>query len=170
MKATSVVHAIEPLAKYHKREDFRCGVDSLDRYLKHQASQDARRRIAAPKVVTTEDNTVISYYTLSSHMISMRILPESEARRLPSYPTVPATLIGRFAVDQRYTGGGLGRYTLMNALQRALDVSADVASYAVAVDAINADAIAFYKKQGFSMLGGTSNRLYLPMKEIAKST
>ncbi|MFD1960679.1 hypothetical protein ACFSHP_19770 [Novosphingobium panipatense] len=32
----------------HDRSGFSCGVEALDRYLQSQASQDARRRVAAP--------------------------------------------------------------------------------------------------------------------------
>jgi hypothetical protein len=35
---------IEALAAHHNRDDFSCGVDSLDRYLRTQASQDVRRK------------------------------------------------------------------------------------------------------------------------------
>jgi hypothetical protein len=35
---------IEALASHHDRRGFSCGVDSLDRYLQTQASQDIRRR------------------------------------------------------------------------------------------------------------------------------
>ena len=38
---------IEGLAPHHDRKDFSCGVDSLDRYLRTQASQDVRRKANA---------------------------------------------------------------------------------------------------------------------------
>ena len=162
------VHAIEPLAKHHKREGFSCGIDALDRYLKHQASQDARRRMAAPRVAVTTDGTVIAYYTLSAYSLAMASLPETERQRLPHYAEVPATLIGRLAVDQSHAGQGLGSFTLTYAVKRALAASAEVASYAVVVDAKNANALRFYQANAFTLLAGTENRLYLPMKEAAR--
>ena len=164
----SAIHAIEPLAKHHKRDGFSSGDADLDRYLKQQATQDARRRLAAPKVAVTSDSTVIAYYTLSASMIVRESLPESESRKLPHYPRLPATLIGRLAVDQSHAGQGLGRFTLNYAVNRALAASAEVASYAVVVDAKNANAVAFYQANAFTLLAGAENRLYLPMKEAAR--
>jgi hypothetical protein len=60
-----------PLAKRHKRDDFCCGAEPLDRYLKTQASQDMRRGVAAPYVAAPDDNTVIAYYTLSAFKIEL---------------------------------------------------------------------------------------------------
>ena len=37
----------EPLAKHHDRQAFCCGVAQLDDYLRQQANQDMRRRVAA---------------------------------------------------------------------------------------------------------------------------
>ncbi len=47
---------IEPLgAKHGKlRAAFSCGVEPLDRYLKQQASQDAKKRAAVPYVLVSE--------------------------------------------------------------------------------------------------------------------
>ena len=55
---------VEPLAKRHKRDVFSCGTEPLDRYLKTQASQDKRRRFAAPYVAVTDDDIVIAYYAI----------------------------------------------------------------------------------------------------------
>jgi GNAT superfamily N-acetyltransferase len=69
-------------------------------------------------------------------------LPEDVARRLPRYPLVPATLIGRLAIDRRYHGQGWGSFLFMDALHRCS--RSEVASFAVIVDAFDDDARAFY--------------------------
>ena len=38
---------VEPLGRDHNREGFSCGVESLDSYLKTQATQDIRRKANA---------------------------------------------------------------------------------------------------------------------------
>jgi len=54
----------EPLGKHHDRAAFSCGIPELDRYLRKQAGQDARRHIAAPFVIREPDSReVIGYYT-----------------------------------------------------------------------------------------------------------
>jgi hypothetical protein len=56
----------------------------------------------------------------------------------------------------------------MDALKRALQSSEQVGSYAVTVDAIDAEAAAFYSGYGFLPLVGQTNRFYLPMALIKR--
>ena len=164
----AITFTVEPLAKRHKRDDFSCGAEPLDRYLKTQASQDKRRRFSAPYVAVTDDDIVIAYYALSSFRIDQPDLPEDERKKIPGYPDVPATLLGRLAVDQKYRGQGLGEHMLLHALKRSYDLSCEIASYAVVVDAKDEAAIVFYQHFNFLQFPGTPNRLYLPMKQVAK--
>lgn len=164
----AITFTVEPLAKRHKRDVFSCGAEPLDRYLKIQASQDKRRRFAAPYVAVTDNNIVVAYYALSSFRIDQPDLPEDERKKLPGYPDVPATLLGRLAVDQKYRGQGIGEHMLLHALKRSNDLSCEIASYAVVVDAKDDAAIAFYQHFNFLQFPGTPNRLYLPMKQVAK--
>ena len=164
----SVIRAIEPLAKRHKRKDFFCGVESLDRYLKTQAGQDRRRRLATPRIAVAEDDTVVAYYTLSSFAIGLGDLPEREAKKLPQFTNIPATLLGRLAVDRRYHGRGLGDYMLNSAIKRALAFADEIASFAVVVDAINMGVVAFYETYGFQRSKHHADRLYLPIAQAEK--
>jgi hypothetical protein len=72
------------------------------------------------------------------------------------------------AVTEKCKGTGLGALTLMNALDKSLVASRDVASWAVFVEAIDNDAAAFYRKYRFIELPDDRLRLFLPMKTIAK--
>jgi len=160
---------IEPLGKSHNRGDFSCGSDTLDRYLKEQASQDARRRVAAPFVLTLshDHKTIVGYYTLSALSIELRDLPEGVSKKLPAYPLVPVTFLGRLAVDVRYRGKGAGEFLLSNALERALAQSSQIGATAVVVDAIDEKAAAFYRHFDFSEFPNKPERLFLTMKSIA---
>ena len=158
---------IEPLSRQHRRNNFDCGIDALDRYLKKQANQDIRRRIAASFVAVTGKNVIVGYYTLSAFSINLPELP-ADQKKLPRYPNVPATLLGGLAVDRSHRGRMLGEFLLMDALTRSLRTTSEVASYAVVVDAKDDDALAFYRRYGFIPLTDYSNRLFLPMKTIAE--
>jgi GNAT superfamily N-acetyltransferase len=158
---------VGPLANRHDRAAFSCGDKTLDRYLKEIASQDARRFIAAPFVLIElpQPNHICGFYTLSSFSIDVGSLPEGMARKLPRYPIIPATLLGRLAVDARYRGRGLGEYLLMDALHRAY--VSEIKSFAVIVDAINKQAVSFYQHFEFIPFPNKSDRLFLPIKTIA---
>lgn len=45
---------------------FECGAEPLDRYLRVQAGQDARKNISAPFVLVLADGTVAGIYTSSA--------------------------------------------------------------------------------------------------------
>ena len=160
---------VQPLAKHHDRAAFSCGNEILDRYLKEMASQDARRHVAAPFVLIEESlpKTILGYYTLSAFSVDLRELPADVARKLPSYPVVPATLLGRLAVVRNHQGHGIGELLLMDALRRVHDQSSQIATVAVIVDAIDPQAIRFYKHFNFIPIPERPARLFLPMKTIA---
>lgn len=157
---------IEPLEARHNRRDFSSGSAALDRYLQNQAGQDSRRRVAAPFVLAASDGVVVGYYTLSATAVLARDLPEDLQRRLPRYPLIPATLLGRLAVDRRYQGQGPGRHLLADALFRAL--SNEVASFAIVVDAKDAAARRFYERESFLPLPDQPMRLFRRMADIAE--
>lgn len=162
-------YRVEALTKQHDRSGFSCGVEPLDRYLREQAGQDARKRVAAPFVLCEgKSNAVLGYYTLSALGVDVGAWPEDVARKLPRYPVVPATLLGRLAVDGRLRGKGMGEYLLMDALRRALVASREVASVAVVVDAKDDDALVFYRRYGFIPFADEPKRLCLPIGIIER--
>lgn len=154
---------IEPLGTKHDRAAFSCGNEELDSYLHKQAGQDLRKRAAVPFVITPDHSTIAGFYTLSQYALDLGELPEETAKRLPKYPTVSATLIGRLAASSEFRNLGLGRKLLMDALYRSLQSSKHVASAAIVVDAKDADAESFYKKYGFLNIPRLTRRLFLPM-------
>ena len=97
--------------------------------------------------------------------IALVDLPAALARKLPRYPVVPATLMGRLAVDRQHQGHGLGELLLFDAFSRTL--RSEIASYAFVVDAKDNSAQAFYEHYRFLQLAGTGRRLFLPLAEIA---
>lgn len=163
-------YRIEPL-KDHDRQAFSCGDASLDRYIREQASQDVKRRLASVFVITdrTDPRKVLAYYTLSSRELYLDQLPPDMTNKAGKYGRVGVTLLGRMAVTEGCKGTGLGSLTLINALERSLLAAGEVASWAVFVEAINPDAAAFYRKYGFIELPQDQLKLFLPMKTIAKS-
>jgi ribosomal protein S18 acetylase RimI-like enzyme len=154
------------LGSKHDRAAFSCGVDFLDVYLRKQASQDFKKHAAVPFVLTPDGRTIAGYYTLSQYAVQLDHVPPEVAKKLPRYPVVPTTLIGRLAVSTAFRGQGHGETLLMDALHRILQHSREVASAGVIVDAKNAAAVSFYKKYGFLELPDVERRLFLPMGTI----
>lgn len=99
--------------------------------------------------------------------VKLTDLPKHTAQKLPRYPLVPATLLGRLAVSPKYRGKGLGERLLMDALKRSLAASRVVGSAAVIVDAKDSSGVRFYERYGFKLLPEQDLRLFIAMKTIA---
>ncbi len=154
-------------SRRHNRSKFCCGKDSLDIYIRKQASQDLKRRIATVFVLIDDPETdVLAYYTLSSYTVDITALDTAFAKRLPRYPLLPATLLGRLAVDERQKGQRYGELMLVDALKKSLDAAVQVASLAVVAEALDEEAINFYLKYGFQPFKHEPMRLYLPLKSV----
>lgn len=167
-RAAAPAYRIEPLDQRHDRSSFTCGQPDLDRYLKQQARQDARRRVAATFVAVVHGAVAVAgYYSLSATGVPVHDLPPQTAARLPRYPLLPATLLGRLAVDRAHQGRKLGEFLLADALHRSLEQSTSIGSIAVIVDAIDDQARAFYEHFEFLALPDQPHRLFLPMATVA---
>ena len=154
--------AIEPLG-VQDRSAFTCGTPSLDRYLREQAPQDGKRLLASCFVaLDTATNTIAGFYTLAATSIQAGELPSNLLKRLPRYPLLPAALIGRLAVDQRFHRKGLGSTLLADAALRVLE--GDVKAFALVVEAKDENAVTFYRRQGFYPFASRPVALFLPLR------
>ncbi len=156
----------EALGPEHDRRTFSCGVPDLDAYLRERAGQDVKRHVAVVFVLVEHGPGVLGYYTLSQQVISLEDLPASTANKLPHYPFIPATLIGRLAVSSELQGEGLGSLLVMDALHRSWRAAQTVASYAVRVDATDEEARAFYLRHDFLAFPTERLKLFLPMADL----
>lgn len=72
---------VEALTARHDRSKFESCSEPLDRYLRQQASQDARRGVARVFVAVPDDDPeVVGFYTLSAASIERYELPPEAAR------------------------------------------------------------------------------------------
>jgi len=148
----------------HERTTFNSGSEPLDRYLREQVTQDVRRRVAACFVASEDGTRIDGYYTLASASLLLAELPASTGKKLPRYPTVPAVRMGRLAVDQGFKGQGLGGALLADALGRV--TRAEIAAYALMVDAKDDAAANFYRHHGFIALPDSPRTLFLPLATV----
>jgi len=168
VSASPPQYSFEPLAD-HDRASFSCGVPELDDYLRRQSSLDAKRKVAAPFVMVDEAPWVLGYYTLSSYGVRVAELLPDVARKLPKYPLMPATLLGRLAVSRDHQGQKVGRLLLMDALYRSWKNSAQVASVGVVAEAIDEAARKFYLHHEFVPLLEHPRKLFIAMGTIQKA-
>lgn len=155
------------LERTHAREAFTSGVEPLDLYLRQQATHDLLRRVSSCFVALNGER-IAGYYTLASASVALGDLPQSLAQRLPRYPTIPAVKMGRLAVDLAYRGRGLGAALLADAFTRVL--RAEIAAWALLVDAKDDAAVAFYRHHGFIAFADAPRVLFLPVASARAAT
>lgn len=156
---------IERLNAAHDRDAFDCGTQALTLYLKQQASQDERRRIASCFIaIEAATNTIAGYYTLSAASVDLSALPDLLANKLPRYRSIPAIRLGRLAIAVNLHGQGLGAALLWDAMQRAARI--EIGAFALLVDAIDANAARFYAHHGFEAFTDQPLLLFRPLKGV----
>ncbi len=153
-------------ASRHRREEFHCESPELTEFLRTRARKEMQARASACFVLVeqTDPVRVVGYYTLSQMSVTLDQLPALLAKRLPRYPHLGATLIGRLARDLAWKGKQTGRLLLIDALRRSLRYSAEVGSVVVVTDPKDEKARAFYGSYGFRQLD--EDRMFLPMSEL----
>lgn len=160
-------YLIEPLnPSKHRREEFDCGVDALNEYLKKRARKemDAGLAVCFVAVPESDPGCIAGFYTLSAATILTTALPETVTKKLPRYGEFPATLLGRLARATAFKGQGLGDRLMMSAFVRAAHAADEVASWAIVTDPKDDNARKFYQEFGFSELD--ESRLFMPMKQV----
>lgn len=168
MSALEAFLSVEPLQERHDRTGFVSGVAELDHYFRTQAGQDAKRRVAAPFVLLNREGAIVGYYTLSAYAIRLEELPDDVAKKLPKYPLLPATLLGRLAISQQHQRQKLGQFLLMDALRRSWENTRQIGAVGVVVEAYDENAEKFYRHHEFTSFPDQPKKLFMSMTTIKK--
>jgi GNAT superfamily N-acetyltransferase len=157
---------VEFLSAHHDRATFDCGKEPLSRYLKEVARQSADRNLGVTQVVVPSagESQIMGYFTLVTRTVES---PTLDQKRLPRGP-IGVTLLGRLATDTRYQGQGLGKRMLLRAMAETEAASRRIGIYALVLDALDEDALAWYLKLdfGFKPVLDDPMRLYVPVSFI----
>ena len=128
----------------HDRASFDCDETELNDFIHNVAAKHMDAGISttmilpASKLLPNGKYPICAFYTIIPGSISRETLPEPLKKKLPYYP-VPVFLIAQLAVHTDYKGKGLGKITLVKALEHLWDTNKYMRSYAVIVDCLNTD-------------------------------
>ncbi|MFT4187515.1 MAG: GNAT family N-acetyltransferase [Aeromicrobium sp.] len=157
-------------SKRYDYTSFACGHESMDTWLQRHAGQNERLNRARTFLLVDRleaSRQIYGYFSL----LNYQIVP-SEAtlvlNRRYRYP-MPATLLARLAVASGAQNRGLGKLLLVRAMEHVLVALEHSASEVLLVDAIDDNAVAFYRRHGFQLLHGDGRRMFLPTQTIRAS-
>jgi len=159
----------------HDRQSFDSGEAELNDFIKTKAAKHMAagisRTMVLPAAAPLPDGKypLCAFYSITPSSIERKSLPAALAKRLPCYP-IPVFLIAQLAVHLEFHGEGLGKVTLVKALEYLWGINAHMRAYAIVVDCLNENAQAFYSKYDFEVLCEQNGRIrmYLPMKTVAQ--
>jgi GNAT superfamily N-acetyltransferase len=137
----------EPLTAANELSEFTCGKPTLDRWLKTRALQNQEKGFTAV-IVVHEAGRVVGYYGLAPTAVVPDVLPRAIRTGQPPDP-VPCLLLGQLATDNAWAGRGIGTGLLKHALERCVTAAGLIGGRALLVNAVDAEAAAFWKRRGF---------------------
>ncbi|WKS83364.1 GNAT family N-acetyltransferase [Aeromonas caviae] len=152
------------LTSQHDVSSFTSNEPTLDLWLKERAIKNQIAG-ASRTYVVCENNCVVAFYCLSSGIVTTNEATGAIKRNMP--PEIPMILLGRLAVDSRYTGKGIGRALVKDALERALQAADIIGVRGVLVDALSPTAKAFWESVGFKASGLDPMKLMVKIADIA---
>lgn len=140
----------------------------MDDWLLRYSGQNRRGNTAATWVIADQDHRVAAYATLSMTAIDHSAAPARLRKAAPD--PVPALLIGRLAVDETFTGLGVGTAMVRHLLATAVELNLSAACKAVVVTALHDSARQWWLKLGFQPFADEAGlELYLLTADIQKT-
>ena len=115
-------YIFETLTDAHDLSDFECESDDLNDFLKNDALKQQNEKLNLTKLIICEGE-IIGFVSLLTDSMKLRLLQDEVEKekikgelKVSENNTIPAIKIGRFAIDKKYTGHGLGSQILRNIL------------------------------------------------------
>ena len=154
----------ELLGDDHVTDGFDCGDDTLNQWLTQRARRNQVEGTRRTWIIS-RSGRVIAYYASSTAVVLRSESTKRAARNQPD--PLPALLLGRLAVDQKWQGHGLGAALLKHFILKSIEVAQITGVRVLLVHAKNPDAAAFYRRYGFDPSPIDDLTLLLLLKDVS---
>lgn len=150
----------ETLTEEHDLSDFDCGDEDLNNFLKDDALAQQQEKLNVTKLVMC-DGKIIGYTSLLTDTLKLKNIKDEKLRLkikgklgvTSKNREISAVKIGRFAIDRRYSGKGIGSHILDNILGNLKKISENDVGFRFIIVEGYAKAFNFYVvKNGFISL------------------
>ena len=162
---------IRRLEEFDEVENFDCGDQPLNNYLKRHAWTNQEKVSIGVTYVAVDKSApsaVLGYFTLATSSVPRERFPKKFVRGLPPYD-LPLILLARLAVDSRFSGRGLGHALIAEALKITLRVADEVGCRCIVTDAYP-DRAGWYARYGFVPIEGATasgpQKMFLDVRTI----
>ena len=116
-------YRFETLTDEHNLSEFKCSSDDLTDFLKNDALTQQKNKLNLTKLVMCDD-AIVGYVSLLTDTIPLKDIRDDETKQdikdqlsiTSRKRKLPAIKIGRLAVDEKYSGKGLGSEILISIL------------------------------------------------------
>ncbi|WP_439328911.1 GNAT family N-acetyltransferase [Devosia geojensis] len=146
---------------------FSCGKPALDHWLQTRALSNQQKGFTAVMVVH-DAGRVVGFYGLAPTAVVPTAMPRAIRTGQPPDP-VPCLLLGQLATDTAAAGRGIGTGLLKHALTRCVVAARLVGGRALMVNAVDAEAAAFWRRRGFIASRDDELILFRSITDIAAS-
>ena len=161
---------IERLTPEHRLDRFSSGNHRADYWLRKHALPNQAKLNSPVTYVVHISKRVVGYYALTVGEVALDKCPPHVAAGMPSAFPVPVMKLVWLGVDEKYQGKGLAKALMKDAFLRTLQVAELAGVRAIVVDAIDADAKAWYEKKfGFESSPVSDSQLFLRLDDIRAS-
>jgi GNAT superfamily N-acetyltransferase len=163
------------LSSDHNVDNFNCGKEPLDLFLKKFAGQNQKKGSSRTYVTCPESDPgrVVAYHSIAYASVLFEKAPAAVQKGMPPKYEIPVMLLARLAVDTGYRPPaqklGLGTALLKDALLKTIQAAKIGGLRAMLVDAIDDEAMAWYRRFGFVSSPVEDLQLFLTMDQITAS-
>lgn len=119
-------------------------------------------------MVVHEAGRVVAYYGLAPTAVVPNAMPRAIRTGQPPNP-IPCLLLGQLATDTDWVGRGIGSGLLKHALERCIEAAKLVGGRALIVNAVDEEAVAFWRRRGFLPSRDDPMILFRSIADIAAS-
>lgn len=122
-------YRFETLTPDHDLTGFECESQDLNEFLKKDALKQQQEKLNLTKLITCDEN-IIGFVSLLTDSMKLKLLRDEiqkekikDKLNISENNTIPAIKIGRFAIDKRYSGKGLGTKIIRNIISNIREIA-----------------------------------------------
>lgn len=167
-------YQFQPLTVEHVLTDFECSSKDLTEFLRNDALTQQELYLNSTNLIMCKDK-IIGFVSLLTDTFKIGNIQDEKLKKIikkelnliGNKNIVPAVKIGRFAIDKKYAGKGLGNHIFKNVLMNIINIKETVGFRYITIDAY-ASAFGFYvDKHGFEYYRNDEKNVK-KIKEIIK--